>query len=161
MRFTLPILFCGAIAFGSICGRSPEIVDTVRPVLSSERLYYDDGRPWEEKDRIVVTDQLRWQRVWDAATSGQLARPRLPNVDFNRDMVLVVYAGRMSAGDRIQVDSAGLRGEIFVAYVSTIEECAPFPAAAYPLEIVSVRRADRPVEWVERRQKAPHCTGGR
>jgi hypothetical protein len=81
----------------------------------------------------------------------------MPTVDFGRDMVLVVGAGRMSPGDQIRVDSAGVRRGFFVAVVRTIVECRPFPAEAFPLEIVKVPRSDRQATFEERRERAAHC----
>jgi hypothetical protein len=63
----------------------------------------------------------------------------------------------MHPGDQIRVDSAGVRAGVFVAMVRTITACRPFPAAAYPLDIVRVLRSDLEVTWSERREPAPDC----
>ncbi|MGH7673692.1 MAG: hypothetical protein ACREMV_00345 [Gemmatimonadales bacterium] len=131
--------------------------DRVTPVLSSARVYYDDGPAFRDSVRLVVRDAETWQSIWSQATSTQASPPPLPAIDFGRHMVLVVGAGRMTPGDQIRVDSAGVRGRLFVAVVRTTLECRPFAADAYPLEIVRVARSDNPVSWVERRDRAAHC----
>jgi hypothetical protein len=82
----------------------------------------------------------------------------MPGIDFTQEMLLVVAAGRMSPGDQIRVDSVGVRNDQYIAIVRTTVECEPFPADAYPMEIVRVRRDERPVGWVERRERAAHCS---
>ncbi len=144
-----------ALLVGTACIRRP--ADRVSPVLSSERVYYDDGPAFRDSVRLIVRDPETWRSLWAQATSTQPSPPALPDVDFDRDMMLVVGAGRMKPGDQIRVDSAGTRGQFFVAVVRTIVECRPFAAAGYPLEIVRVKRSDKPVNWVERRDRAAHC----
>ena len=74
-------------------------------------------------------------------------------------MIIVVGAGRMSPGDQIRVDSIGVRTEdYYVVVVKITEECQPFPADVYPLEIVRVARDDRPVVFEVKRERAPGCT---
>ena len=108
-------------------------------------------------DRGECADVPESSGAWAQATSTQPAPPPLPTVDFEREMVLVVGAGRMTPGDQIHVDSAGVRRDFFVAVVRTIVQCRPFPADAYPLEIVRVARSDKTATFVERRERAANC----
>ena len=84
--------------------------------------------------------------------------PAMPVVDFQREMLIVAAAGRMSPGDRIQIDSVGVREDLYVVVVSTVVECEPFPADAYPVVIVRVPRDERAVAFSEKRTRAAHCT---
>jgi len=133
------------------------VPETVVPVLTSARLYYDDGSGYQDSVLMVVYDAATWSTVWARATSPQASPPPRPVVDFTREMVVVAGAGRMAPGDQIRVDSAGLRGGYFVAVVRIIQGCQSFPAAAYPLEIVRVTRSDKPATFAERRERAPNC----
>lgn len=133
------------------------VTDTLRPVLGQARIYYDDGPAYRDSVRIVVRDINMWATVWARATSTQRSAPPLPAVDFGSEMVLVVGAGKMSPGDQIRVDSAGVRRGYFVAVVRIITDCRPMPAEAFPLEIVRVPRSDRTATFVERRERAANC----
>jgi hypothetical protein len=82
----------------------------------------------------------------------------MPAVDFDTDMVLVVGAGRMRPGDQIRVDSLGVRGDAFIAVVRITEECQPFPADVYPLEIVKAPRFNNEVLFDVRRIRGTQCT---
>jgi hypothetical protein len=95
--------------------------------------------------------------VWRRATRRQASTPPIPDVNFNRQMVLVVTAGRMKTGDEIHVDSVGtLEGRVR-AVVTTRAQCGTIPTGAYPFEIVRVPRSTQPVEFIERRAKGADC----
>jgi len=157
MRFSIAVLGM-VVAVGVGCGRGGgRLPAPLAPVLSSARLYYDDGPAYTDSVRLVVRDVTTWQQVWSQATSTQGAPPPLPEVDFGREMVLVVGAGQMHPGDQIHVDSVGVRQDVYVAIVRTITACRQFPTPAYPLEIVRVARSARQVTWSERRDRAADC----
>ena len=136
----------------------PPAAENLRPVLPTARVYYDDGPAFRDSVRMVVRDINQWQSVWARATSTQASAPPIPTIDFGREMIVLVGAGKMSPGDQIRVDSAGVRRGYFVAVVRTIVECRPFPAEVYPLEIVRVARSERPPTFIEVRERAAHCT---
>jgi len=138
---------CGCTLVAA-CHRGAAGMEMLTPVLSTARVYYDDGPAFRDSVRMVVRDGAAWRTVWAQATSAQPAPPPLPAVDFEREMVLVVGAGKMTPGDQIHVDSAGVRRDFFVAVVRTIVQCRPFPADAYPLEIVRVARSDKTATFV-------------
>lgn len=155
-----------ALAVLASCGRGSDVPappEPLAPVETAERVYYDDGGGIPDSVRVVIRDRAALDDVWQRATSTQVDPPALPAVDFGRDMVLVVGAGRMSPGDVIRVDSVGVRPEpaagggtqqTLVALVRTTLACDPFPGDAFPLEVVRVRRFDGPVLFRERRERA-------
>ena len=157
MRACLGVVVCGCAVFAACRPRAAPGMEVLAPVLSTARVYYDDGPGFRDSVRMVVQDGAAWRTIWAQATSTQPAPPPLPAVDFEREMLVVVGAGKMTPGDQIHVDSAGVRQDFFVAVVRTIVQCRPFPAEAYPLEIVRVRRSDKPASFVERRERATNC----
>jgi hypothetical protein len=159
MRRPIVVLVVVGAVTATACARGggAAVVPSLAPVTASTRLYSDDGPAYTDSVRLAVRDMTTWQNVWAQATSTQGQPPQLPQVDFAREMVLVAAAGQMHPGDQIRVDSAGVRAGVFVAVVRTITACRPFPAAAYPLDIVRVARSDLEVTWTERRERAPDC----
>jgi hypothetical protein len=115
----------------------------------------------------VVQDAGQLREVWARATSRQQVPPPAPEVDFAREMLLVVAAGRRSPEDRIRIDSVGVqrtpaaRGqparETMAVVVRLSEGCRRFTTDSYPLEIVRVPRHAGEVEWIERRAPATDC----
>ena len=136
----------------------PPPVEQWAPVSADARLYYDDVDAFPDSTRLTVTDQDTWQDVWKRATRRQASTPATPVVDFNRQMVLVVAAGRMKTGDEIHVDSVGtLEGRVRAA-VTTRAQCGSIPTAAYPFEIVRVPRSSTAVVYLEHRAKGEGCS---
>jgi hypothetical protein len=163
------LLLTGSLA---ACGRGgsapapPPAPEPLARLEAAQRLYYDDGGGIADSLRVAVRDPALLRDLWDRATSTLDSPPPLPTVDFAREMVLVVAAGRMNPGDRIQVDSAGVRSEldpdgrrreIMLAQVRIIVDCTGFDADVYPVEIVRVRRFDGPVQFLHARERAPNC----
>jgi hypothetical protein len=133
----------------------------------TQRLYYDDEGGIEDSLRLVVRDAEQLRSVWNRATSRQSAPPPVPEVDFGREMLLVVAAGRRAAEDQIRVDSVGIQREASVsgrpaaeemtAIVRLVVGCRRFATDTYPVEIVRVQRFAGPVHWVERRTQVVDC----
>jgi hypothetical protein len=151
------------------CGRggpgSPEPPAPWVAVGDEARLYSDNLSGIKDSTRIAIRDAAMFRDYWQRATSEQMSPPSPPNIDFSRDMVLVVAAGLRTPDDRIRVDSVVVRREVtttgerdvFNAIVRVIQGCSQFNADAYPVEIVRVRRFDGPVQFVERQQRAAEC----
>lgn len=135
----------------------PPPAENLLAVEPDARLYYDDVPSFPDSIRYVIRESETWGNIWAQATRGQASAPPLPVVDFSRSIVLLVGAGKLRTGDQIHVDSVGTRNGRLVAVVRTTVDCHSIPNAAYPFELVRVKRSDRPVAFVERRTKAPDC----
>ncbi len=164
------LLLCvAATAALAACGRGhappPAAGPSLAPIAPMARLYYDNGGGIQDSTRLVVRDAAALGKVWQRATSQQQEPPPVPTIDFEHQMVIVAGAGRMTPEDQITVDSVGVRKEsadgkvrdVLTAYIRTVEGCHRFRAAAYPLEIVQVRRFDGPVRFAEQRIKPTTC----
>jgi hypothetical protein len=170
MRFPIPVLACSLLLVIPACGRKKPApvpapagapappAENMMPLDSDARIYYDDAAAaFTDSIRLEIRDVASWRNIWSRATAGQASAPPLPAVDFSRHMLLLVGAGRLRSGDQIHVDSIGTRRGTTVAVVRTTVECQPFPAVAYPFEIVRVKRSDRAVLFVERQSKPADC----
>lgn len=158
MRTTLMCIACAVVAVTVSCKSAPTINPGLAPVLPTDRLLYDDQTGYRDSVTMVVRDPATWGAVWRTANENQASVPPLPAVDFATHMVLVVGAGRMRPGDQIRVDSLGVRGNAFIVVVRITEECQPFPADVYPLEIVKAPKHDREVLFDVRRVRGSQCS---
>lgn len=142
-------------------GEPPEPPAPQNPMLplpADALLYYDDRGGITESVRLVVMDEAEWTDAWDRATSRRAEPPPRPQVNFDTHMVLVAAAGRMSPGDRIQVDSAGVRTErttedeeeVFEVVVRTVEGCGQLASDIHPITIVRLPRFEGRVSFEER-----------
>jgi len=152
-RFS-PLVY--GVVLVSVCPRGG--IRPLTPVVSEARVYYDDSPAFRDSVRLIVRDQTAWQTQWRRATSLQATPPPLPAIDFDREMAVLVGAGRMSPGDQIHVDSAGVQGDYFVVWVRTIVQCRRFSGDVCPLEIVRVVQSDKPGHFIERRERGASCT---
>jgi hypothetical protein len=176
MRLSFGILACGLLLSTAACHRrKPTVVttpvpvpvytqptptapaDEMEPVETSAQVYYDDETGFTDSLRLIIRDEETFRGVWAQATQRQATSPALPQINFESQMLLLVSAGRMRAGDQIHVDSIGRRGGRMVAVVRTTVECQQFPSFVHPVEIVRVRRSDSQVIFEERRTKTGDC----
>jgi hypothetical protein len=144
----------------------PAVAAPLEPTWTSvpaTRLYYDNAGGVLDSARVVIREADHLARVWAQVTSRQAAPPPAPEVDFEREMLLMVAAGRRSPEDRITVDSARVQrragggAEADLAFAVTVRlavGCGRFAADAYPVEIVRVGRSTAPVRWIEVRDQA-------
>lgn len=166
------VLLCAAVIGGCRRGGAapapPPAAPPAAPVAATALLYYDNSGGVQDSLREVVRDAQALQRLWTRATSRQPSPPALPDIDFQRQMVLVVANGRMTPEDAIRVDSVGVHEEVSAGgqrervmqvIVRTVRGCGGFTADAYPLAIVRVERFTGPIRWTERRERAEGCTG--
>jgi hypothetical protein len=161
-------LACAAATAAACAGGAPASPPALAPMPQAALIYDDDAGEVRDSVRLVVRAPAELDALWRRATAGQPAPPPAPAVDFSREMVLAVAAGRMAPDDRIRVDSVGVRREpgadgrlreVLAVLVRTTEACGRYATAAvYPLQVVRVRRWDGPVVFVERRERGEGCT---
>lgn len=167
------VRFCGCtlLAGAAACGgrAATPSAPVAQPVPATAQLYYDNSGGIRDSVRQVIRDQAAFEAAWRAVTSRQASPPPLPAVDFGREMLLLVGAGRRTPEDEIRVDSVavmrerdarGKNAEVLSAIVRTTEGCGRFRTDAYPVAIVRVRRFDGTVRFVERHARAEGCAGG-
>jgi hypothetical protein len=127
-------------------------------------LYSDNSGGIQDSTRVVIRDDSTFARYWQQATSKQMDPPGRPSLDFDREMAILVAAGRMTPNDQIHVDSLLVRKETdpdgesvetLTIVVRTIEACRQMNEDAFPLEIVRARTFEGPVKWDWR--KDPVC----
>ncbi|MEW5926257.1 MAG: hypothetical protein AB1941_02105 [Gemmatimonadota bacterium] len=167
MRLSLP-LSCALAVLAAGCGGAPPAPGVLGPVPGDAVLYYDNQGAMRDSVRMVVRDEAGLRTLWSRVTAGQASPPPAPAVAFDREMLLVVGAGRKTPEDQIQVDSVGVRREmgpsgrmreVLAVQVRTTEGCGRFRStAAFPVQIVRVRRFDGEVSFVERRERAEGCS---
>lgn len=162
------LLLFAILAAASACRRGGQAAapEPWTPLPTAVRLYYDNGGGIQDSVRMVIRSADEFAALWRQATSLQTSPPPVPHVDFDREMVLVIGAGRMTTEDHIEVDSIGLRRtmdpdgrqiQVLTATIRVSEGCRRFQIDAYPLEIVRIRRFDGPVQFVERRVPSTDC----
>jgi hypothetical protein len=163
MRHGLALLLvCAALAAG--CQRLPVIGRAAAPAPGAVDpptvVYSDDDAGLREPARLIVRDAETMRALWQRLSDGtDVTAVPLPAIDFERQMLIAVAAGRMTLDDGIEVACVVVRrsapsgkkaGHVLEVLVRTTRGCRRFSAEAYPVEVVRVRRFDGPVLFVER-----------
>ncbi len=162
MRESARILL-GALLLGACAHHRPAQPPPPTPMPPPVPLLYDNGGGIRDSVRVVIRNGASMLEYWKQATTPLASPPAAPTVDFNREMVIVVGAGRMTPDDQIHVDSllvrpelnsAGKREDVLTIVVRTVQGCHRFRTDAYPVEIVRARKFEGPVKWDERKEQA-------
>ena len=128
-------------------------VTQLGPKRSGPRWSFTDGSGICDQLRIVIRDRDAWSYLWKRIyTPVCPTLPPLPDIDFSREMVVVVGLGtRPSSGYGIIVDGAYERGERLEVEVRsvTVKGCGQFAVMTVPLDIVRLPKIDRPVVFRE------------
>ena len=109
--------------------------------------------PAENPFRLVIKNRDEFNDFWKGLTSPGRWLPPLPEVDFSKEMIVVVGMGlRPSPGFVIMIDGAcEVDGQVEL-FVSKVEDgpCAPVPGVVTaPADVVRIPRSDLPVVFRE------------
>jgi len=105
-----------------------------------------------QPERLVIRDQVAWVNAWASLSpvGAPIAAP--PNVDFGREMIVLVALGeRPSGGYSILVDSAAANSDGVTVWVGTSSpgpHCGTTLALTQPVDIAKLPRIDAPVRFV-------------
>lgn len=165
MRWTY--LLC-VLFLTTACGRggAPAAPAPLNPISIDAREFQTDAGGIADSMAIVIRDADALRTWWERATATQTTPPPVPEVDFQRQMLLLIAGGRMPPGYDIRVDSVGMRRErtesgttkdvLAVQYTFT-HTCRRISRDAFPLEIVRVRRDENEVRFMGRRDPQAAC----
>jgi hypothetical protein len=165
MQLRTLVLSIAVVALVVACGgRTPP--GTVTRSLSPELVFSDNAGGIQDSMRVVIRDSGTLRDLWQQATATHEQPPAVPQVDFRREMLLLVGAGRMTIEDQIRVESAVVRSgrdaegrpdEVLEVAVLVLQGCGRLQRDGFPVEIVRVHRFDGPVTFTARREQDPNC----
>ena len=130
------------------------------PRRSGPHTSYIANSGFPDRRRMVIRDRPTWAEVWRQMHSGNVSfsysgpgsepvisvPPPLPEIDFFRNMVLVVTMGsEPTGGYAIVIDGVYERAnqlEVVVRNISPGRNCFTFPAATRPADIVELVRRE-------------------
>ena len=153
------------VAAGCWRGNNTPQVEPIAVFAIDERLLRGNETGLRDPLQQVITTPEALRTLWQQALSTQRTPAPLPTVDFTRDMVIVVAAGRMFDEDAVRVDSVMEREvmgatrteRVLQVYYTLVEGCRRTGSqAAYPVEIVRVRRYMRDVRFMPP-QRTQNC----
>ncbi|MBI5574506.1 MAG: protease complex subunit PrcB family protein [Elusimicrobia bacterium] len=97
----------------------------------------------------VFTNNDSWENFWQEHTKNQIPAPRLPVVDFNKEMAVAVFMGEQKTGGyAIQiVNIEKIKNKIIVRYKETVpsKNTAVTEVITQPYHIKVIEKSDLPV----------------
>jgi hypothetical protein len=138
---------------------APEPLTTPVPVvrLRAEPYPLTFSSGLTQPQRLVIRDPAAWTEVWAAVWLRHSPLPELPQVDFAREMLVVVALGeRPTGGYGILVDSAAAKPGGLTIWVRTISPgpgCAVTPAVSQPVDIARLPRSEGVVRFQDRSEE--------
>jgi hypothetical protein len=107
-----------------------------------------------DSGRVVIRDAAEWERFWGAIVAAVSPSPPVPEIDFERQMVLAAAMGqRPSGGYTIDIDAVYLSGGTVFVVVKSVNPgptCGGASVMTAPVVAVAIDRLDAPVHFVER-----------
>lgn len=106
---------------------------------------------YTETSRLVIKAEDRWKEVWGKIHRLRLPRSELPEIDFEKEMVVAVFMGiRKSGGYEIEIIKVTKTEEEIVAVVREKEppsDSLQTMALTQPYHIVVIKRSSLPVRF--------------
>jgi hypothetical protein len=135
-------------------GMADEEGEAVPIIKQWKGAYSAQNAPKQE----VARDVESWQSVWKVMQGKSVPLPELPEVDFQKHMVIGVFMGsRPTGGYSVQICRIVKNDKMIVS----VRETAPDPgdpvtmALTAPYHVVVVPPSDKPVEFVSEQTKKP------
>ena len=131
---------------------SPEPVSLAR--LNGAGTAYSSYAGIDDAMRTVIRDSTAWRRLWQRINRPFIPQPMLPDIDFEREMVVVAALGaRPSAGYDVVIEGATRDSTGIAVAVRVASPAAGCPVAAVetqPVDLARIPASDRPVRFRER-----------
>lgn len=133
--------------------------DSAREVIPVTRLgrdatAYTTYSGLNDSVRAVIRDSAEWSAVWKGIMRPFYPTPRLPQVDFDRDMVVVAALGaRSTGGYDIVIEGARQDDstiEIALRTSSPAPGCPVSAATTQPVDLATIPASSRAVRFRER-----------
>jgi len=104
--------------------------------------------------RTVIKDSVAWRALWERLHRPFVPQPRLPPIDFGREMIVVAALGSRPSGgydvviESAERDSTGL--QISVRVAAPASGCPVESVMTQPVDIARVPLTSQPVRFRER-----------
>ena len=154
----LAVVACRPAADGSTpnapASRAPARSDSVALVrLRPGDLPFLQSSGLRDSLRTVVREREAFAELWARMHAPFGEKPAVPEIDFEREMIVVAALGtRSSGGYGIYLDSAEVDRDTLVVHVRRVQPgptCGVTAALTEPVDLARAPRDARPVRFVE------------
>ena len=141
------VLVCAVILAACAQPNEPEPVATEIAVerLRAEPYSFEFYSGLRAPDRQVIRDVAAWGKVWASIYDNSAFKPPLPDIDFTKDMIVVVALGeRSSGGYGILVTGASRANDVISVRIETQSpgsDCGVTLALTHPVDVAKIPRS--------------------
>ena len=104
-----------------------------------------------KQKNLTIRTQNEWNKLWDSHTSTRIPHPKIPVIDFTKNMVLAVFMGqRRTGGFAVEIKKIEkYRSELVVLFTETepASKAAVTAVLTQPYHIVKIRKVNLPVKF--------------
>lgn len=108
----------------------------------------------EQDEYYRITDNKEWQKIWKKTYSNVSPEPILPEIDFEKDMILAVFAGEFSSGGHsIEIGSIQEYErdvQVSIKLESPSISCSTTAALTQPFDIVKIEKTDKEIRFINK-----------
>jgi hypothetical protein len=120
-----------------------------RPVPFT-RLTHIHGNGFTKPGQFMVRNRVEWHRTWLKVQEGRTPYTPLPEIDFNKYMLLVVTRGEITVGGHpITIEKITEGGKAL--HVSVLREtpgtCYVSEGYTYPTDAVLIPKTTKQIRW--------------
>ncbi|MFO1499086.1 MAG: protease complex subunit PrcB family protein [Verrucomicrobiota bacterium] len=106
----------------------------------------------QEQKEEVIRDAAGWQKLWTAHATSSKTAGTLPEVDFDREMVIVATSGRHSTGgysiEVTRVEQLPDKLRVYITRKAPPSGAMAIQVLTAPFHMVAVPKSSWPVEFV-------------
>jgi len=109
---------------------------------------------YNERKFLLIKTQEQWREVWDIHAGIKLPPSLPPKIDFNRQMIIAVFAGEYPSGG-FEIRIANIEKTENKVLVNIIEtklkrDHLTTQTLSQPYQIVQIEATDLPIEFIEK-----------
>lgn len=113
----------------------------------------------QTRSELVIKDEARWKEVWEKHSGAGGSAKTMPDVDFSKEMVLVVAMGRQTTGgygvEVVKAESSGDALKVYVVRKTPRPGGMSLQALTAPFHIVALPKSDLKVTFIDQPPKQP------
>lgn len=114
-------------------------------------LHSGNNGGFKEETNQVITNKAEFEKIWKQAYANYMIKEETPEVDFEKNVVLLVAMGEKSSGGHtIKITNATETSNntiVNVLSTSPGKGCMTTESITYPFQIVQIEKPNKPIEF--------------
>ncbi len=119
------------------------------PEQSFETISKDHYSGHDERKEYIIKDNSAWSSLWEVVHSTRSPKPKIPEIDFSKEMIVAVFQGMQATGGHaIKIEKITEKVnsiEIFIEETVPAPESFVTDALTNPYHIIKTKRVDKEV----------------